>query len=89
LKKKFKKKNLIRKLNLIVMIHARIIIIGVDLTKNIANKIGLSNSYLTVKKLVIHVYINAKLKTLLHLLFAKVLNQISAILLQVLFKMIG
>jgi len=89
LKKKFKKKNLIRKLNLIVMIHARIIIIGVDLTKNIANKIGLSNSYLTVKKLVIHVYINAKLKILLHLLFAKVLNQISAILLQVLFKMIG
>lgn len=34
-------------------------------------------------------YIIAKLKTLLHLLFAKVLNQISAILLQVLLKMIG
>ena len=71
------------------MILAKIKLHGVQVTKVIALKSGLNNIYHIVQKLVIHVYINAKLKTMPQLLFAKAYHQLIAILLQMLSKMLG
>jgi len=71
------------------MILAKIKLLGVVVIKNIALKNGLNHMYNIVQKHVIHVYTNAKLKTLPQLLFAKVYHQLIAILLQMLGKMNG